>query len=110
MLVVLLFHSSFLFYLFANAMLPLVFQASLIFDGMVGKAKVTDVNDAIGLTDTMSIGNLFTKKAKKNLRKASEPSKETGVKKARLASAEEVGTTHPIPSPVVSPDVSDSEL
>jgi hypothetical protein len=59
-----------LFYLFANAMLPLVFQASLSFDRMAGKAKVTDVNDAFGLVDTMSVGDLFTKKAKKNSRKA----------------------------------------
>ena len=78
---------------------------------MAGKVKVADVNDAFGLADIMSIGDLFTgtKKAKKNSRKASEPSKETGVKKARLASAEEVGTAHLVPSPMVSPDVSSSQ-
>ena len=50
---------------------------------MAGKAKVANVNDAFGLADAMSIGDLFTgtKKAKKNSRKASAPSKETGVKK-----------------------------
>ena len=36
--------------------------------------------------------------------------KETGTKKARLASTEEAGTAHPVPSPVVSPDVSGSQL
>ena len=77
---------------------------------MASKTKVADVNDAFGLADTMSIGDLFTKKVKKNLRKASEPSKETGVKKARLASAEEAGTARPIPSPVVSPDNLGSQL
>ena len=54
----------------------------------------------------MSFGDLFTstKKVKKNLRKASEPLKETDAKKARLASTEEAGTARPVPSPVVSPD------
>ena len=68
------------------------------------------MNDAFGLADIMSIGDLFTgtKKAKKNSRKASEPSKETGVKKARLASTKEVGFARSLPSPVVSPDISGS--
>jgi hypothetical protein len=48
---------------------------------MASKAKVTDVNDAFGLADTMSIGNLFTKKAKKNSQKAGDLPKETGAKK-----------------------------
>ena len=59
-MVVLSFHSSFLFYLVANAMLPLVSQASLNFDGMDSKAKLAHVNDAFGLADTMSVGDLFT--------------------------------------------------
>ena len=85
-------------------------QAPLSFDRMAGKAKVADVNDAFGLADTMSVGDVFSNKAKKNSRKASEPLKETDVKKARLASVEEAGTTHPVPSPVVSPNVLSSQL
>ena len=79
---------------------------------MAGKAKVTDVNDAFGLADAMSVDDLFTgtKKAKKNSYKANELPMETGVKKARLASAEEVGSARSVPSPVVSPDVSGSQL
>jgi hypothetical protein len=68
-------------------MLPLVFQASSSFDGMAGKAKVTDVNNAFSLADTMSIGDLFTKKSKKNSRKAGDLPKETGAKKARMIPA-----------------------
>ena len=79
---------------------------------MAGKAKVANVNDAFGLADAMSIGDLFTgtKKAKKNSRKASEPLKETSTKKARLASTEEAGSARPIPSPMVSPYVLGSQL
>ena len=40
---------------------------------MAGKAKVADVHDAFGLADTMSIGDLFTKKTKKNSRPANGP-------------------------------------
>ena len=85
-------------------------QAPSSFDGVASKAKVADVNDAFVLTDAMSVGDLFTKKANKNSRKASEHPKETGAKKARLASAEEAGTARPIPSPVVSPDNLGSQL
>ena len=77
---------------------------------MAGKAKVIDVNDAFGLMDTMSFGDLFTKTAKKNSRKASEPPKEINAKMTRLASAEEVGFAHSVPSPAVSPDVLGSQL
>ena len=79
---------------------------------MAGKAKVAVVNDAFGLADAMSFGDLFTstKKAKKNSRKASEPPKEIDVKKARVASAEGAGSAHSVPSPVVSPGVLGSQL
>jgi hypothetical protein len=46
--------------------LLLLFQASSRFDGMASKAKVADVNDVFGLADTISVDDLFTKKAKKN--------------------------------------------
>jgi len=64
-------------------MLLLLFQASSSFDGMAGKAKVTDVNDAFSLVDTMSVGDLFTKKTKKNSCNAGEPSMETSTKKGK---------------------------
>jgi hypothetical protein len=77
---------SFVVYLLANVVLLLMLQASSSFEGMVGKAKIADVNDAFILANTMSVGDLFTKKEKKNSRKASEPLKETDAKKGRLAS------------------------
>jgi hypothetical protein len=101
---------SFVVYLLTNVVLLLMLHVSSSFVGMAGKAKVADVNDAFILADTMSVDDLFTKKAKKNSRKASEPLKETGVKKARLASTKEAGSTHPVPSPTVSPDISGSQV
>ena len=77
---------------------------------MAGEAKVVDVHDTFGIADTMSVGDLFTKKTKKNSRLANEPPKEPGAKKARTTSAEEAGSTRPIPTPVVSPIVSGSQL
>jgi hypothetical protein len=77
---------------------------------MASKAKVTDVNDAFGLADTMSIGNLFTKKAKKNSQKAGDLPKETGAKKAIMISAEEAAFARLAPTPVASLDISDSQL
>jgi hypothetical protein len=77
---------------------------------MAVKAKVTDVNDAFGLEDTMSVGDLFTKKAKKNSHKASVPLKEPSAKKAKITSPEEAGSAHSVPSPAVSPHVSGSQL
>ena len=98
--------------LFTNVVLLLMLQAPSSFDGVASKAKVADVNDAFVLTDAMSVGDLFTgtKKAKKNSCKASEPPKETGAKKARLTSVKEAGSARSVPSPVVSPDVSGSQL
>jgi hypothetical protein len=107
-LVVLSFLSSFLFCLFTYVLLLLLFQASSGFDGMAGKAKVANVNDAFGLTDTMSVDDLFTKKAKKNSRKAGDLPKETGVKKARVTSAKEAASARPAPTPVMSHDISGS--
>ena len=77
---------------------------------MDGKAKVTDVNDAFGLEDPMSVGDLFTKKAKKNLRKASDLPKETDMKKARMTSTEEAVSARPTPTPMASPDISSSQV
>jgi len=68
------------------------------------------VNDAFGLEDPMSVGDLFTKKAKKNLRKASDLPKETDMKKARMTSAEEVASARPAPTSMASPDISGSQL
>jgi hypothetical protein len=99
------FLSSFLFCLFANALLLLMFQASSSFDGMAGKAKVADVYDAFGLADTMSVVDVLGKKSKKNSRKSSDPSKGTGAKKARLTSAEEAASVRPV-TPMASPDIS----
>ena len=82
-----LFLSIFVLYPLANAVFLLVLQAALSFDGMAGKTKVADVNDAFSLVDTMYVGDLFVKKSKKNSRKSSDPLKETSAKKARLASA-----------------------
>ena len=62
----------------------LMFQSSLSFGEMAGtssKSKVTDVHDSFGLAYTMSIGDLFDKKAKKNSRKARDPSKERGAQR-----------------------------
>jgi len=103
---------SFVICLFTNVVLLLMLQAPSSFDGVASKAKVADVNDAFVLTDAMSVGDLFTgtKKAKKNSCKASEPPKETGAKKARLTSVKEAGFARSVPSPVVSPDVSGSQL
>ena len=83
------FPSSLLFYLFTNALLLLMFQASSSFDEMVGKAKVVDVYDTFGLVDTMSVGDVLGMKSKKNSRKSSDPLKDAGAKKARLTSAKE---------------------
>ena len=77
---------------------------------MAGKAKVADVNDAFGLADTMSVGDLFTKKTKKNSCNAGEPSMETSTKKARMTSAKEVASTRLAPTPVASLDISGSQL
>ena len=77
---------------------------------MAGKAKVVDVYDAFGLVDTMSIGDVLGKKSKKNFRKSSDPPKDTGVKKARLTSAEEVASVRPVTTPVASLDISGSQL
>jgi hypothetical protein len=47
----------------------LMFQSSSSFGRMAstsGKSKVADVHDSLGLVDSMSIGDLFVKKAKKN--------------------------------------------
>ena len=44
--------------------------------GAASKAKVADVDDAFSIVNTLSIGDLFTKKAKKNSRKAVDPPKE----------------------------------
>ena len=77
---------------------------------MAGKAKVVDVYDAFGLVDTMSIGDVLGKKSKKNFRKSSDPPKDTGVKKARLTSAEEAASVAPITTPVISPDISGSQV
>jgi hypothetical protein len=41
--------------------------------GAASKAKVAYVPDAFGLADTVFVGDLFTRKAKKNLRKANDP-------------------------------------
>jgi hypothetical protein len=91
-------------------MLPLVFQSSSSFDGMASKAKVTYVNDAFGLADTMSVGDLFTKKAKKNSQKVGDLPKETGTKKARMTSAEEATFARPSPATVAYHDISGSQL
>ena len=77
---------------------------------MDGKAKVVDVNDAFGLEDPMSVGDLFTKKAKNNSRKSGDLPKETGTKKARMTSAEEAPSTRLAPTPVASPDILGSQL
>jgi hypothetical protein len=77
---------------------------------MAGKAKVANVDDTFGLANTMSVGDLFTKKTKKNSRKANDLPKEPGSKKARMTSAEEAGSARPIPTPVASPDVLGSQL
>jgi len=77
---------------------------------MDGKAKVVDVSDAFGPEDPMSVGDLFTKKAKKNSWKADDLPKETRVKKTRMTYAEEVTSTSPAPTPVASPDISGSQL
>jgi hypothetical protein len=73
---------------------------------MASKAKVADVNDAFGLVDTMSVGDLFTKKPKKNSHKA----KETGAKKARMTSTKEAASAHLASTLMASPDISDSQL
>jgi hypothetical protein len=71
---------------------------------MASKAKVADVADAFGLADTMSIGDIWGK-YKKNSYKSSNPLKDAGAKKERLASTEGVTSTRPTPTPVASPDV-----
>ena len=77
---------------------------------MAGKAKVTDVNDAFSLVDTMSFGDLFTKKSNKTSHKADEPPKETDAKKARMTSTEEAVSARPTPTPMASPDISSSQV
>ena len=72
---------------------------------MVGKAKVADVTAAFGLADTKSVGDIFGGKSKKNSCKSSDPPKDAGVKKARLASTEEATSARPPPTPVPSPNV-----
>ena len=78
--------------------------------GAAGKDKVADVHDAFNLADTMSVGDLFTKKTKKSSRKANDPPKEPAAKKARPMSAEDPGSARPVPTPVTSPDASGSQL
>ena len=91
-------------------MLLLVLQAASSFDKMVGKAKVADIYDTFGLVDTMSIGDVLGKKPKKNSCKSSDLLKETGAKKARLASSKEAASARSTLTPMASPDVLGSQL
>jgi hypothetical protein len=93
-----------------NAMLLLVLQATSSFDGMASKAKVADVYDAFGLLDTMFDGDVLGTKSKKNSCKSNDPLKETGAKKARLASAEDAASTCLTLTPLASPDVLGPQL
>jgi hypothetical protein len=58
----------------------------------------------------MSIDDLFAKKTNKSSRKANDPLKEPGVKKARLTSADEVAYARLSHTPVASPDILTSQL
>jgi hypothetical protein len=85
-------------------------QAASSYDGMATKGKVADVCDAFGMVDTMLVGDIFAKKNKKTSRNSSDPPKEAGAKKARLASDEGVVSACPVPMPTASPDVLGSQL
>jgi len=54
-------------------LLCLLVQATNSFDGMGSKAKIADVVDAFGTTDSMSISDLFGKSPKKKTHKVIDP-------------------------------------
>ena len=55
---------------------------------MGSRGKVTDVADAFGVADTMSVGDLFGRKHKTNSGKAADPPVDAGTKKPKQSSEE----------------------
>ena len=83
-------------------------QAPLSFDRMAGKAKVADVNDAFGMADNMSVGDVFGKNPKKKTRKATDPSSDVALKRPRPSSIAVTAPTWLASASALSPNASSS--
>ena len=60
--------------------------------GSIG--KVTDVANAFGVGDTVSIGDIFWKKSRKSSRKSSDPPADARKKRPRASSTEVAAPVH----------------
>lgn len=85
-------------------------QAANSFDRMGSKGKVADVSNVFGAADTMSVGDIFSRKQRKTSHKSANPLKDTGSKRAKVSSTEDPMPARPASTPTTSPDASLSQL
>ena len=89
--------------------LSLYVQATSSFNRMGSKAKIADVNDAFGVADTMSVGDVFSKNPKKKTRKAANPSSAIAPKRPRSSSIAQAAPTRLASASTASLDASGSQ-
>ena len=73
-----------------------------------GKSKIADVSDAFGMANTMSVGDVFGKNAKKKSCKAVDPPSEVASKRPRPSSTMAAAPTQLTFASMVAADASGS--